>query len=73
MVSYNGNDKITSTVLKANEPVGAVWKDEFMNAGIPTTYLWKIVAKGIEKTVLGIKYINVIQVHLRDCRYASSR
>ncbi len=63
-VSYKGDDKITTTVLKANEPVGTVWKDAFMNNGIPTTYEWKIVAKGIEKIVLGVNYTDVIQVHL---------
>lgn len=64
LVTYNGEDKITTTVLKANEPVGTVWKDEFLSAGIPTTYEWKIVARGINRTVKGVSYMNVIQVHL---------
>lgn len=64
LVAYNGKDKITTTVLKANEPVGSVWKDVFSNAGVPTTYEWKIVAKGMNKTVQGFIYSNVIQVHL---------
>jgi len=64
LVNYNGQDKVTTTVLKVNEPVGAVWKDEFLNAGIPTTYEWKMVAKGINRTVKGVAYSNVIQVHL---------
>ena len=64
MVNFNGGDKITTTVLKANEPAGTVWKDEFTNAGVPATYEWKIVAKGMNKTVQGVAYSNVIQVHL---------
>lgn len=64
LLSYNGDDKITTTVLKANEPVGTVWKDVFLNDGVPTTYAWKIVAKGINRTVLGVKYTDVMQVHL---------
>lgn len=64
LVNFNGQDKLTTTVLKANEPVGTVWKDEFSNAGIPTTYEWKMVAKGMDKTVKGVAYSNVIQVHL---------
>ncbi|CAN5834706.1 hypothetical protein BH11BAC4_BH11BAC4_08080 [soil metagenome] len=64
MVAYNGADKITTTVLKANEPVGAVWTDEFTSAGIPTSYKWQITEKGISKTVLGVTYDNVIKVHL---------
>ncbi|MEP7165959.1 MAG: hypothetical protein ABI741_14750 [Ferruginibacter sp.] len=64
LVAFNGTDKITTTVLKANEPVGTVWKDVFSNAGVPTTYEWKIVAKGMNRTVQGIAYSNVIQVHL---------
>ena len=64
LVAYNGKDKVTTTVLKANEPVGTVWKDVFSNAGVPTTYEWKIVAKGMDRTVQGVRYSNVIQVHL---------
>ena len=64
VITYNGEDKITSTILKANEPVGTVWKDVFSNAGVPSTYEWKIVAKGMNKKVQGIMYSNVIQVHL---------
>ena len=64
LVSFNGKDKITSTVLKANEPVGTVWTDEFTNAGVPSVYEWKLAAKGLTKTVLGVTYANVIQVHL---------
>ena len=64
LVAYNGGDKITTTVLKANEPVGSVWEDSFSNAGVPTTYEWKIVAKEINRTVQGIMYTGVIQVHL---------
>ena len=64
LITFKGKDKVTTTVLKANEPVGTVWKDVFSNAGVPTTYEWKIVAKGINKTVRGVAYANVIQVHL---------
>ncbi len=64
IVIYNGNDKITTTVLKANEPVGTIWKDVYSNNGVPTIYEWKIVAKGFNKTLMGISYSDVIQVHL---------
>lgn len=64
LVSFKGKDKLTTTVLKANEPVGTTWKDIFSNAGVPTTYEWKIVAKGINRIVHGFTYSNVIQVHL---------
>lgn len=64
LITYNGEDKQITTVLKANEPVGTVWKDVFSNAGVPATYEWKIVAKGIDKTVQGVNYSNVIQVHM---------
>lgn len=64
LVSFNGADKITTTVLKANEPVGATWTDNFTNGGIPTNYEWKMIAKGLTRTVLGTTYNNVIQVHL---------
>jgi len=64
MVTYNGTDKITTTVLKANEPVGTEWTDNFTNAGIPTSYKWQIAEKGISRNVMGITYANVIKVHL---------
>jgi len=64
LVSFKGDDKITTTFLKVNEPVGAVWKDEFLNAGVPSTYEWKMVAKGIDRTVQGVLYTDVIQVNL---------
>ena len=64
LVSFNGKDKRTTTVLKSNVPVGTTWKDVFSNDGVPTTYEWKIVARGINKTVQGVAYSNVIQVHL---------
>ena len=64
LVSFNGKEKITTTVLKANEPVGTLWTDNFTTGGVPTTYEWKIVEKGISRTVLGVSYNNVIKVHL---------
>jgi len=64
LVSFKGEDRITSTVLKANEPVGTIWKDQFSNNGVPTTYEWKMVAKGLTRTINNINYSNVIQVHL---------
>jgi hypothetical protein len=64
LVSFNGEEKQTTTVLKANEPVGTVWKDVFTNKGIPTTYEWKIAGKGLTRTVHGVTYADVIQVHL---------
>ena len=64
LVSFNGTEKITTTVLKANEPVGTVWTDQFTTGGIPTTYEWTIAEKGISRTVLGVTYNDVIKVHL---------
>lgn len=63
-VAFKGKDKVTTTVLKANEPVAAVWKDDFSYEGNPATYEWKTVSKGMIKIVNEITYSNVIQVHL---------
>jgi hypothetical protein len=64
MLSFNGDEKRTTTVLKANEPVGTTWKDVFTNAGVPTTYQWTIAAKGLTRTIKDVTYNNVIEVQL---------
>jgi len=64
VVSYKGEDKLTTTLLKDNAAVGTTWKDVFSNEGVPTTYEWKMVARGLTRTVQGITYSNVILVHL---------
>lgn len=64
LVSFNGEDKVTSTILKANEPIGTVWTDYFSNDGLPGKYDWEIIAKGMSRTVLGVTYHNVIKVHM---------
>jgi len=73
LVAYNGAEKITTTVLKANEPVGTVWTDNFTSGGVPATYKWQIVEKGISRTVLGVTYNNVIKVHLVGVATVGSR
>lgn len=64
MVYFDGDDRITTTILKVNEPVGAVWKDQFTSNNTPMTYEWKMMAKDLTKTIQGTTYSNVIQVHL---------
>ncbi len=64
VIAFNGADKITTTLLKANNAVGSSWTDVFTSGGIPTTYTWSIIAKGVPRTVLGVVYPDVIQVHL---------
>lgn len=57
--------KIEQTELKANEPVGATWSNSISNGlGQNVDYNFKLVAKGLSKTVLGVNYTDVIQVHL---------
>ncbi len=54
---------IKYTLLKSNEPVGAVWNDVNPGNGIDNLYEYKIIAKSANRTVLGIIYSDVIQVH----------
>jgi hypothetical protein len=64
--TVSGNTTITEakiTGLKANEPVGATWSDVLINQGQTINYLYTIIAKGVPRTVKGILYPDVIQVH----------
>lgn len=64
VLNFNGDQPVFNTILKANEPVGATWTDETTEANTTTTYLWRMVAKDLSKTIGGTTYNNVIQVHL---------
>ncbi len=57
-------NRVTTTILKANEPVGATWTDVNMNAGQAFNYDWEIVSKTLSRTVLGVTFNSVIHVHL---------
>ncbi len=53
------------TQLKANEPVGATWKDiNTLGNNLSEYSYYKIEAKGITKTVFGKVYNDVIKVRL---------
>jgi hypothetical protein len=55
---------VKTTTLKANDPVGATWVDVIdITVQQNATYTNTIVAKGISRTVAGITYNDVIQVH----------
>ena len=57
--------KVEQTELKANEGAGATWSNSMNNGlGQNVDYNYKIAGKGLSKTVLGVDYTNVIQVHL---------
>ena len=58
-------NRITTTILKENEPVGTRWSNDNMNAGQTFTYNWEIISKNLTHTVLTVPYSNVIQVHLK--------
>lgn len=64
VLSFNGDQPIINTILKANEPVGSTWVDESKDGNITTTYAWRMVAKDHSKTIGGTTYNKVIQVHL---------
>ena len=53
---------ITQTPLKANEPVGATWKDILINAGQTIEYRYSIIEKNITRQVMDSTYSNVIYV-----------
>jgi len=55
--------KITTTLVKANEPVGATWTDNNVNAqGQGFIYNSSIISKGGSRVVLGTTYNDVIHV-----------
>lgn len=70
IMAYNvaatgGTVTIEQTLLKANEAVGATWSNAMSNGlGQNVDYDYKIIGKGLSKTVLGVNYTNVIQVHV---------
>jgi hypothetical protein len=51
------------TIVKSNEPVGAIWRDELQ---LPNNTReindYAIIAKGVSRTVSGITYNDVIQI-----------
>ncbi|RYY65917.1 MAG: hypothetical protein EOO13_16510 [Chitinophagaceae bacterium] len=51
---------IMQTPLKANEPVGATWKDVIINNGQTIEYRYKIIQKNITRQVMDSTYSNVI-------------
>lgn len=53
---------ITQTAVKANEPVGATWKDIINNNGQMIEYRYTIIAKNTSRQVLDSTYSNVIYV-----------
>lgn len=57
-------NRVTTTILKSNEPVGTTWTDVVMNGGQSFNYTWTIISKTLQKTVLSVPYNDVIQVHL---------
>lgn len=57
--------KLVNTFLKANDGVGSTWSDVVATtSGANLTYAFELVARGINRTVLGDTYNDVIQVHL---------
>lgn len=57
--------KIETIGLKANEPVNAAWVDTNMNGASQTFYYkYRIVEKGINRTVAGKNFTDVIHVHM---------
>lgn len=59
----SGN-RVTQTILKSNEPVGATWIDVVTNGGQSFDYTSTIISKSLQKTVLSVPYNDVIQVHV---------
>ena len=51
------------TVLKENAPVNATWTDTLTASGQTALYNYKIVSKGVPRTVGGNTYPDVIHVH----------
>ncbi len=71
VITYNatttGGSTVTefkTTLLKENDPVGSTWTDVYNNNGTNVDYKYTIMAKSINRTVLGVNYADVIQVHL---------
>jgi hypothetical protein len=56
--------RVNTTILKENLPVGSTWTEvNPTGAGVDNTYDYEIIAKGVSRTVLGVTYSDVIQVH----------
>ena len=57
--------KLVNTLLKANDGAGSTWSDVVTtSSGANLNYDYELVARGINRTVLGDTYNDVIQVHL---------
>ncbi len=57
-------ERVNTTILKENSPVGTTWTEiNPTAAGVDNVYDYEIIAKGISRTVLGVTYPDVIQVH----------
>ncbi len=56
--------RIKNTILRANSNVGATWSDVNDGGnGVVTTSNYQIISMGTLRTVLGVDYSDVIQVH----------
>ncbi len=56
--------RIKNTILRANSNVGATWSDVNDGGnGVVTTSNYEIISMGTLRTVLGVVYSDVIQVH----------
>lgn len=67
LISNNGNtlQKIKLTMLKANAVAGATWADTMVNSSGQTVIQnFKIVKKGISKTLGPYNFTNIIEVEL---------
>ena len=56
-----GGDKVILVTMK-DAPVGTTWVNKFNNQGTESEYRFKLVSRGIEKTVNGKTYKDVIGV-----------
>ena len=70
LVAYNPSslggttvDKIYTVPLKENAPVGTTWQEINAVSGTNAVYDYEIIAKGVSRTVLGVTFPDVIQVH----------
>ncbi len=66
IILNGGGSFVKTTNLKANQSVGYNWSDVITGtSGQPTAYGYTIMAKGIQRTVSGKTYTDVIHVHER--------
>lgn len=57
------SNEINTIIMKSNEPTNAEWQSVFNANGLTNTFKYKIVAKSINRNVLGVNYNDVIQIH----------